>query len=120
MMSEKDIVEGLPFTQDWSAERRALLVQGMNQLQATVVRGPQESLIGVIIINPGDELETRVIPKEQCHEQGKLWELGKEELGAIVSPSLPGQLDVLLLAYGLTVVFCVPVLKMAVSAHGLD
>ena len=109
-MTQADYVEAMPFLATWEPpELLPRFVAAMDKLQSMIYGKPTlDGLIGVIILEPEEESDVRVISKAKCAKQGQRAGLDPETIEAIRSPNHPGTMDLLILAKRYQVVIGMP------------
>lgn len=112
-LTEDQCIEVLPMIKDWDPGLRLRFVHGMNQLSSCSVPEPDlAKLIGMVIICCEKHVpHVHIRLKPVAAEIARANDACEESIAAILSPALPGCLDVFVYASGQEVVFSMPLAR---------
>jgi len=121
-ITEAEFVEAMPFLATWEPpELVPRFVAAVIELESIIyTRATFDGLIGVIIIEPDGPTDVRVLTKERCAEQAKRNRMDAEEIAAILSPTRPGTMDLLILAGRYHVVIGMPATLVKATRPGSE
>ena len=110
-LTEADCIACLPIIETWEPALRARFVEGVAKLAGCSCPEPDLAvLIGMVLICcPDHASEVRILRKREAAIEALANGVHEDTIAAILSPAMPGYLDVFVFARDKELVFAMPV-----------
>ncbi len=120
MLTVARVTEWLPQIAEWDRGLREALVLALGRLNGCTAPEPDlAALIGAIIICCEDhEPNVRILRKTDCANEARANGVDEETIAAILSPAVPGGLDVFVFAGQYELVFSLPITDPSFTVLG--